>query len=70
MVRRACKFRQTEVTRMIRAARAAGVEVDRVEIDTADGKIIVHLVGSGSDNPKQLNTADVILERLKNDGKS
>jgi hypothetical protein len=69
MARRACKFRQREITRTIKAARAAGVEVDRVEI-AIDGKIVVHLVGSGSDNPK-LNTADAVLEKLKNEhGKS
>jgi hypothetical protein len=33
-------FRQSDVTRAIRAARAAGVEVARVEIDK-DGKISV-----------------------------
>jgi hypothetical protein len=68
MARRACKFRQREITRTIKAARAAGVEVDRVEIDT-DGKIVVHLVGSGGDSPK-LNTADAVLEKLKNEHES
>ena len=64
MARRACKFRQREITRTIKAARAAGVEVDRVEIDI-EGKIVVHLVGSG-DNPKA-NTADAVLEKLKHE---
>jgi hypothetical protein len=64
VVRRASKFRQREITRSIKAARAAGVEVDRVEIES-DGKIVVHL-GSGGDNPKkQVNTADAVLEKLK-----
>jgi hypothetical protein len=52
MARRACKFRQREITRTIKAARAAGVEVDRVEIDT-DGKIVVHLAGSGGQSQAQ-----------------
>jgi hypothetical protein len=62
MVRRACKFRQREITRTIKAAQAAGVEVDRVEIDSS-GKIVVYLRGSGGGNPK--NTADAVLEKLK-----
>jgi hypothetical protein len=62
MARRECKFRQREITRTIRAARAAGVDVDRIEIDP-DGKIVAHL-GSGGDNPKR-NTADAVLESLK-----
>jgi len=67
MARRACKFRQREITRTIRAVQAAGGAVARVEIET-DGKIVVHL-GTGSDNPK-LNTADAVLEKLKHDRKS
>ncbi len=62
MARRACKFRQREITRTIRAARAAGVNVDRIEIDP-DGKIVAH-IGSGGDDPKR-NTADAVLEKLK-----
>jgi hypothetical protein len=62
MTRRASKFRQREITRTIKAARAAGVEVDRIEIDT-DGKIVAHL-GSGGDSPKKRNAADEVLERL------
>jgi len=70
MARQPCKFRQREITRMLKAAKAAGVEVDRVEIDT-DGKIVAYLLGSGGDNPKQ-NTADAVLESLKHEqhGKS
>jgi hypothetical protein len=63
MARRESKFRQREITRSIKAARAAGVEVDRVEIAT-DGRIVVHL-GGGADNPKT-NTADAVLQRIKN----
>jgi hypothetical protein len=35
-----CTFRQKDVTRALRGAVAAGVEVQRIEIDT-DGKIIM-----------------------------
>jgi len=57
------KFRQREITRTIRAAHAAGAEVDRVEIET-DGRIVVHLA-SGAGEARRLNSADVILEKLK-----
>jgi hypothetical protein len=67
VVRRPCKFRQREITRTIRAARAAGLAVDRVEVNS-DGRIVVHF-GNGDDSPKKLNTADAVLEELKNGGK-
>jgi hypothetical protein len=67
MARGECKFRQREITRALKAARAAGLAVDRVEI-TSDGKIVVH-VGSG-DDLKHTNTADIVMERLKHHGKS
>jgi hypothetical protein len=37
---RPAKFRQVDVTRALRAAKAAGITVSRYEIDT-DGKIVV-----------------------------
>jgi hypothetical protein len=40
MARGPCTFRQQDVTRLLRAAEAAGVEIARIEIDR-DGKIIV-----------------------------
>jgi hypothetical protein len=63
MARRPLRFRQREITRALRAARAAGYEVDDVEIGV-DGKIVVH-IGSGGDNPtKKINTADAVLAKL------
>jgi hypothetical protein len=61
--RRGPPFRQRDVTRTIKATRAAGVEVDRVEI--TPGKIVVHICGSGDDNPKQQNSADAVLQKLE-----
>jgi hypothetical protein len=40
MARGPCTFKQQDVTRALRAAVAAGVEVQRFEIDK-DGKIVV-----------------------------
>jgi hypothetical protein len=42
-------FKQRDMTRAVRAVRAAGVEVARVEVDKA-GKIIV-VTGKPSENP-------------------
>jgi hypothetical protein len=40
MARGPCTFRQQDVTRALRATVAAGIEVERIEIDK-DGKIVV-----------------------------
>ena len=44
MTRRRAVFRQTDVTRALRAARAAGLEVAGYEIDSATGKITITTV--------------------------
>jgi hypothetical protein len=41
-------FRQQDVTRALRAARAAGLHVAGYEIDPATGRIIVKIVNEGS----------------------
>lgn len=40
MARGPCTFKQQDVTRALRAAVAAGIDVQRIEIDR-DGKIVV-----------------------------
>jgi hypothetical protein len=40
MARKPCAFRQSDVTRAVRAAEAAGQKVARIEIDK-DGKIVI-----------------------------
>jgi hypothetical protein len=48
MGRRSCTFRQQDVTRALRAALAAGLVVDKVEIDRV-GKIVI--VAAKADYP-------------------
>jgi hypothetical protein len=50
MSRGAYTFRQGDVTRAVRAVRAAGIEVRRVEVDRA-GKIVVVTGEPGKDEP-------------------
>jgi len=40
MARRPCTFKQRDVTRALRGAKAAGIEIQRVEIDKT-GKIVL-----------------------------
>jgi hypothetical protein len=57
-------FRQTDLTRAIKGARNAGVEVARAEIAT-DGKITL-VIGDTSDGKTGLeSTADDELERWR-----
>ena len=50
MARGPCTFRQHDVTRALRATVAAGIEVQRIEIDK-DGKIVV-VTGKLPDQPR------------------
>ena len=62
MSRRPPKFSQTDVTRALRGARAAGVQMARVEIDK-DGRIILMVAKptEHSDNVGgELNEWDVV----------
>lgn len=45
-----CTFRQRDITRALRATVAAGIEVQRIEIEK-DGKIVV-VAGKQSDSPR------------------
>jgi hypothetical protein len=42
MPRSPCTFRQSELTRALKGAQAAGIEINRIEIDQ-DGRIIMLL---------------------------
>jgi hypothetical protein len=41
MSRRTAPFRQTDLTRALKAARAGGLDVVKTEIDTATGRIVL-----------------------------
>ena len=55
MSRRACTFRQQDVTRAIKAVTAAGTKVARVEIDKA-GKIV--LIAESPGTPKHASDTE------------
>jgi hypothetical protein len=51
--RRPTTFRQRDLCAAIKAARAAGLEVFRIEIDPTSGKMIVVVMGCGApEEPK------------------
>lgn len=45
--------KQVEVTRAVAGAKAAGLEVERVEVDPINGKVVIHAKGApgASGNP-------------------
>jgi hypothetical protein len=51
MPRDRCTFRQTDVTRAIKGARAAGIDVARIEIEK-DGRIVILPTQSASTPPR------------------
>jgi hypothetical protein len=51
-------FRRSELTRAIKAALAAGVQVDRAEIDSVTGKIVIVLANSGASVAQTVNEWD------------
>ena len=57
MSRQPCMFRQTDLTRALKGTRAAGIEIDRIEIDK-HGKIVVFPRKGAEDN------ADAIGEKI------
>jgi hypothetical protein len=41
MTRGPCTFRQQDLTRALKATVAAGIEVERIEIDATTGRIVI-----------------------------
>lgn len=62
MAKRPVPFRQIDVTRALRAARAAGVEISRVEIDR-DGNIVI-VSGRPGGSPAANETEQALAREL------
>lgn len=60
MARNPLPFKQADVLRAVKGARAGGMEVGRVEIDPATGRIVLVALGS-AESPK--NDLDRWLEK-------
>lgn len=41
MPRSPCNFRESDVRRVVKAARSSGIEIGRVEIDSINGRIAI-----------------------------
>jgi hypothetical protein len=54
MPRRPCNFRQTDITKAVRAVQAAGVPIARVEVD-GNGRIVV-VAGNGQTDHNAAST--------------
>jgi len=48
-VRKPCAFKQRDVARAVRGAEAAGIQIGRVDIDPASGKISIVPTGPKND---------------------
>ncbi len=62
MSRAPCTFRQSDLTRAVKAVRAAGENVARVEVDST-GKIVI-IVGKGEPATSSPNPWDEAVARL------
>jgi hypothetical protein len=60
MARTPAAFRQTDVTRAVRAVAAAGCEVRRVEIDP-NGKIVLIMVEPSENEPQPAHSPEIVL---------
>ena len=57
---RPAHFRQSDVTRAVKGVRAAGMDVQRVEIG-ADGQIVL-IIGANNDTSDARNSWDSVLD--------
>jgi len=64
MPRKACTFKQSDVTRALKAARKAGADVARVEIDR-QGKIVIVMGKPSEASEVDANPWDDWAARLK-----
>jgi hypothetical protein len=58
MARRACTFKKRDLMEMLKAAKAAGYDGARVEIDLGDGRKMI-LVAQNAEPPRE--TKDIVL---------
>ena len=61
-------FRQQDVTRALRAAKAAGLEVSGYEVDATTGKIIV-TTGSSEQKPASASPFDIWMKNRERKAK-
>jgi hypothetical protein len=50
MPRRIAPFRQQDIARALRAARASGLEVASYEIDPMTGRIVIKIINAGGED--------------------
>lgn len=63
MTRRAAAFRQADIARAVKGARAAGLSIQSVEID-ANGKIVIVSATDRQQPGRGLDGSKVVMERL------
>ena len=63
MPRRPATFRQADLVRALRAAKAAGVEIASIRIEAITGEILI-IVASNTDTANAGNALDVWLENF------
>ena len=55
MPRSPCSFRETDVRRAVKAARASGIDIVRLEIEPVTGKITIMTSSSGAEKITDLD---------------
>jgi hypothetical protein len=56
MPRRVATFRQSDLKRALRGAKSAGIDIERVEIDPLNGKIVIIAKGATAGSKTALDT--------------
>ena len=66
MVNQVHKFKDRDIRRVVKAARAAGIAIARIEVDPSSGRISVHAreASETSANPWDQALADVVAQPI------